>query len=132
MAPVIWPRSDILQSAAASIVDGTFAVTVLHGAARIATRTCQAHRMAEIDRVLNDVDLGLEIGAILNAASVMICGLGCPFTSLTKQWLMRLLVRIPVAFYTTAPISSSLCMLPFMSASARPATTNSTAFVAES
>ena len=37
-APVIWPRSAILHRAAASIVEGTFAVTVSI-ALRIATRT---------------------------------------------------------------------------------------------
>ena len=37
-APVIWPRSAILQSAAASIVDGTFEL-IVSIAERIATRT---------------------------------------------------------------------------------------------
>ena len=38
-----------------------------------------------------------------------------------KQWLMRRAVRMPVSRATTAPISSSVCRLPFISASARPA-----------
>ena len=37
MPPVIWPRSAILHSAAASIVEGIFVVTV-STAERIATR----------------------------------------------------------------------------------------------
>ena len=59
---MIWPRSAILHRAAASIVEGTFAVTVSI-ALRIATRDfIDAHRMREIDRVLDDVDLRVEVG----------------------------------------------------------------------
>ena len=55
--PVIWPRSAILHSAAASIVDGTAGLTVSI-ADMIATRTSgKPQRMAEIDRVLHDIDL---------------------------------------------------------------------------
>ena len=62
MPPVIWPRSAILQSAAASIVEGILDVTV-STADRIATRgvpkpTC----VIEVDGVLDDVALGVEIG----------------------------------------------------------------------
>ena len=51
---------------------------------------------------------------------------------MTKQWLMRRAVRRPVSRATTAPISSSVCRLPFISASAVPARTSSTALAAES
>ena len=62
MPPVIWPRSAILHSAAASMVEGIFDVTV-STADRIATRgvprpTCGE----EVDGVLDDVALGVEIG----------------------------------------------------------------------
>ena len=58
--PVIWPRSAILQSAAASSVAGIFEFTV-STAARIATfgRSTPSDTR-EIDRVLADVDLVLE------------------------------------------------------------------------
>ena len=57
---MIWPRSAILHSAAASIVDGTFGLTVSI-ADRIATRTSgMPQRVGEVDRVLDDVDLVLE------------------------------------------------------------------------
>ena len=51
---------------------------------------------------------------------------------MTKQWLMRRAVRMPVSRATTAPISSSVWRLPFISASASPSRTSSTAFAAES
>ena len=58
---MIWPRSAILHRAAASIVDGTFAVTVSI-ALRIATRTsAQTHRVRQVDRVLDDVDFLVEV-----------------------------------------------------------------------
>ena len=57
---MIWPRSAILHRAAASIVDGTFGLTVSI-ALRMATRTSvSAQRMGEVDRVLHDVDLVLQ------------------------------------------------------------------------
>ena len=57
---MICPRSAILHNAAASIVEGTFAVTVSI-ALRIATRTSgNTHGMRQIDRVLNDIDLVIE------------------------------------------------------------------------
>ena len=60
MPPVIWPRSAILHSAAASIVAGIFELTV-STAARIATFGCvDAERHRQIDRVLADVDLVFE------------------------------------------------------------------------
>src|SRR5262249_6685429 len=66
--PVIWPRSAILQSAAASMVEGIFVVTGdLRGAGfnrrqdRDARRA-KANLGMEVDRVLHDVTLGIEIG----------------------------------------------------------------------
>ncbi len=46
---------------------------------------------------------------------------------MTKTWLMRRAVRRPVADGTTAPISSSVCRLPFISASTSPARAIATA-----
>ena len=69
---------------------------------------------------------------MFTAASVMTITSGWPGTSITKQWLMRLAVRRPVSRFTTAPISSSVCRLPFISTSARPCRTSSTAFAAAS
>ena len=62
-APVICPRSAILQSAAASMVDGIFEVTV-STAERIATRgdRTETGLGEEIDGVLDDVAFGVEIG----------------------------------------------------------------------
>ena len=71
--------------------------------------------------------LSSSVGAMLTAASVMISGVSWPGTSMTKQWLMRRAVRRPPSRRTTAPISSSVCRLPFISASASPARTSSTA-----
>ena len=51
---------------------------------------------------------------------------------MTKQWLIRRSVRMPVSRATTAPISSSVCRLPFISASALPSRTSATALAAES
>ena len=50
---------------------------------------------------------------------------------MTKQWLTRRAVRSPVSRLTTAPISSSVCRLPFISASALPSRTSSTALSAD-
>ena len=49
---------------------------------------------------------------------------------MTKTWLMRRDVRSPVAEGTTAPSSSSVWRLPFISASTSPARASSTAFAA--
>ena len=67
---------------------------------------------------------------MFTAASEMISASGCAGTSITKQWLMRRAVRRPVSFLTTSAISSSVWRLPFISASALPARTSSTAFAA--
>ena len=70
MPPVICPRSAILQSAAASMVDGIFEVTV-STAERIATRGVpRPICVIQIDRVLDDVALGVEIGEYVD------CGVG--------------------------------------------------------
>ena len=59
---MIWPRSAILHKAAASIVEGTFGLTVSI-ADRIATRTsAKPQRLRQIDRVLHDIDLAGEVG----------------------------------------------------------------------
>ena len=47
-----------------------------------------------------------------------------------NTWLIRRSVRRPVSLLTTAPISSSVCRLPFIRVSASPARTISTAFAA--
>ena len=60
---MICPRSAILQSAAASMVEGILEVTV-STADRIATRGVpDADLNEQIDRVLNDVALHIEIGS---------------------------------------------------------------------
>ena len=71
--------------------------------------------------------LSSSVGAMLTAASVMISASGWFGTSITKQWLMRRAVRRPTSRFTTAAISSSVCRLPFISASALPSRTSCTA-----
>src|SRR5271167_1766768 len=130
--PVICPRSAILHNAAASIVDGILGLTVSI-AERIATRTstnCKACPRSMAFWTIST--LSARSGAMLTAASVTISGFSWPGTSITKQWLMRRAVRIPVSRATTAPISSSVCRLPFIKASAFPSRTSATAFSAES
>ena len=61
---------------------------------------------------------------MLTAASVMISAFSWPGTSITKQWLTRRAVRSPASRRTTAAISSSVCRLPFISASALPSRTS--------
>ena len=51
---------------------------------------------------------------------------------MTKQWETLRAVRSPVSRRTTAPINSSVCRLPFISASALPSRTSATALSAES
>ena len=48
------------------------------------------------------------MGAIFTAASLMISASGCRGTSITKQWLMRRPVRMPLSRDTAAPMSSSV------------------------
>ena len=59
--PLIWPRSAILHSAAASIVEGIFEVTV-STADRMATLAARFPALRQVDRVLHDVDLVLQRG----------------------------------------------------------------------
>ena len=72
-----------------------------------------------------------SVGAMFTAASVMISGAAWPGTSMMKQWLIRRSVRSPLSCATTAPISSSVCRLPFIRASALPSRTSATALAAE-
>ncbi len=51
---------------------------------------------------------------------------------MTKQWLIRRAVLSPASRATTAPINSSVCRLPFQTASASPERTSATAFAAAS
>ena len=67
---------------------------------------------------------------MFTAASVMNSVCGWPGTSMTKTWLMRRPVRSPVSRFVTSASSSSECRLPFISSSALPVRTSSTAFSA--
>ena len=84
-----------MHSAAASIVDGTLAVTVSI-ALKIATRT-SATPMACARSIAfwTMSTFASRSGAMLTAASVMISGSGWPGTSMMKQWLIRRAVRMP-------------------------------------
>ena len=64
---------------------------------------------------------------MLMAQSVMISACSSAGTSITKQWLMRRLVRMPFSRLTTAAINSSVCRLPFISASTLPSRARRTA-----
>src|SRR5215217_7181510 len=130
MPPVIWPRSAILQSAAASMVDGTFGFTVSM-ADRMATRTVSTPRAwARSMAFWTMSTLSSRVGAMLIAASVTIRAESWLGTSMTKQWLTRRAVLRPPSRRTTAAMSSSVWRLPFISASASPALTSATAFSA--
>jgi hypothetical protein len=97
-----------LQSAAASIVDGTLAVTVSM-ALRIATRTSGAPiARARSMAFWMMSTFASRSGAMLTAASVMMRGSGCLGTSMMKQWLIRRSVRMPPSRATTAPMISSV------------------------
>ena len=117
---MIWPRSAILHKAAASIVEGTFGLTVSI-ADRIATRTGSTRSARARSMAFWTMwTLSSSVGAMLTAASVMMSAVSWPGTSITKQWLIRRAVRRPPSRRTTAPISSSVCRLPFIGASAWP------------
>ena len=108
MPPTIWPRSAILHKAAASIVEGTFGLTVSI-AERIATRTSSNRSACARSIAFCTIStFTARSGAMFTAASVTISGSLWPGTSITKQWLMRRAVRMPVSRATTAPISSSV------------------------
>ena len=71
--------------------------------------------------------LSSKVGKMFTAASLIMSACSRSGTSITKQWLMRREVRSPVSRATIAPISSSVCRLPFMSISALPSRTTRTA-----
>ena len=62
MPPLIWPRSAILHKAAASSVLGHLRVHGLDRRQDRHARLAQAQAEMQVDRVLDDVDLGLEVG----------------------------------------------------------------------
>ncbi len=129
---MIWPRSAILHNAAASRVEGTFGLTVSI-ADTIATRTTSIPKeWARSMAFWTMSRFSSSVGAMLIAASVTMRGSSWPGTSITKQWLRRRSVRSPPSRRTTAPISSSVWRLPFISAPASPALTSATALSAES
>ena len=66
--PRIWPRSAILQSAAASSVDGIRALTVSTADSKATFGRVDAKGDREVDRVLHDVDLVLEAGRDVDGA----------------------------------------------------------------
>jgi hypothetical protein len=71
--------------------------------------------------------LSSSVGKMLIAASVTMIARSRLGTSMMKAWLMRRSVRSPVPVRTTAPISSSVCRLPFISISALPSRASRTA-----
>ena len=104
---MIWPRSAILHSAAASMVDGTFGLIV-----------SIAERMATLGSAIPSAcarsiafwtmwTLSSSVGKMFTAASVMMTTRSIAGTSMTKQWLTRRLVRRPVSRFTTAAMISS-------------------------
>ena len=58
---MIWPRSAILHNAAASSVEGTSGLTRFHRAQDGDAHLLLAERVGEVDRVLDDVDLDLQV-----------------------------------------------------------------------
>src|SRR5262245_58030976 len=128
--PVICPRSAILQSAAASMVEGTLAVTV-STAERIATcgvpsPTCTNRSMA----FCTMSRLASRSGKMLMAASVMKSVSAWVGTSMTNTWLIRRAVRRPVLLEATSRMSSSVCRLPFINSSPLDSCTSATALAA--
>jgi len=82
---VIWPRSAILHSAPASIVDGIFGL-IVSTADRIATRTsAKRSTWARVDRVLQDVDLVGQGRGDVDGRVGDDQGLAWPGTSMMKQ-----------------------------------------------
>ena len=129
--PVIWPRSAILHSAAASIVDGISEVTV-STADRIATfGRPMPQGMRKIDRVLHDIDFILQRRKDVHRS----------VGDEQRFWIGRHVHdedvadaprrAQPVSLLTTASINSSVCRLPFISASASPAADHFDAFAAD-
>jgi hypothetical protein len=119
--PVIWPRSAILHSAAASMVDGTFGLTVSI-ADRIATGLARSPAHGARSMAFWTMwTLSSSVGKMLTAASVMISA-----RSIGRHVHHEAVADAPlgaqagVALGTTAAISSSVCRLPFISASPCP------------
>ena len=130
LPPVIWPRSAILHSAAASMVDGILDVTV-STAERMATRGVPSPTGVKRSTAFCTMSrLASRSGKILIAASVINSVSACDGTSMTKTWLIRRAVRKPVLEDVTARISSSVCRLPFINNSPCPALISSTALAA--
>ena len=117
---MIWPRSAILQSDAASSVAGMSGFTVSTAARMasfgVASPSARARSIAfwQMSRLVR------RSGLMLIAASVRIMGRGYVGTASRKQWLSRLQVRSPASGRSTARSSSSVCRLPFIRLSASP------------
>ena len=88
--------------------------------------------MAEVDGVLDDVDLVGEIGRDVDRGVGDDQRVVVPRNIHHKAVADARAVRMPVSRATTAPINSSVCRLPFIRASALPSRTSSTALAAES
>ena len=87
--PVIWPRSAILHSAAASMVEGILRGHGLDRRKDRHARLAEADADPEVDRVLHDVALGIEVGEDVDRGIGDEQRLGVAGTSMTKTWLMR-------------------------------------------
>ena len=101
-------------------MDGTSAVTVSI-ALRIVTRTSGAPIAREIDGVLDNVDLGVEVGGDVHCCVGDDERLLVSSTSMMEAVAIRCVVRMPSSRATTAPMSPSVWRLPFINASTRPA-----------
>ena len=96
MPSLIWLRSAILHSDAASMVARIFAVTV-STAARIATfGSATPSIWARSIAFCTVSTLSSRVGSMLIATSVMSSVRGSVDTSATNMWLTRRSVRIPV------------------------------------
>ena len=112
------------------MVEGTFGLTVSIAESTATRTSATPMACARSIAFCTMSTLSSSVGAMLIAASVMIRASSWPGTSITKQWLTRRAVRNPISRLTTAAISSSVCRLPFISASALPSRTSRTAVVA--
>ena len=114
--PLICPRSAILQSAAASSVDGMLGFTVSTAANMATLGSSNPMTCAKSIAFCTMSAFSDSVGAILSAASVMYKGLGYIGTWHLKTCDIRRPVRNPGCM-TTAWINSSVCKLPFIRAS---------------
>src|SRR6185312_5789851 len=118
--PVIWPRSAILHNAAASSVACILGLTT-STAARIATFGHSMPRMRARSIAFCAMSaLAFRSGVMLIAASVTNRSRGYAGTSRMNVCDIRRAVRRLAASATTASINSSVCRLPFISASTLP------------